>query len=311
RRASHAEGGTLVYHAGALGDFITALPGIAVWRKSHRGRAVLLGRPSYAELADPPFDEVHDAGSAVWAPLFAPGFTPDGAAAPLVRGIASGFTPDGVAAALCRGVSSALLFATASSPLPASLAALGVSEILRQDPFPPSPMPIVDYHLSLFDARAISHGERVPRIRALALARVAPGCVALHPGSGSPSKRWPRERFVELGRRLRESGRAVAWVTGPAEEDVAPPGMESWKDLALTDLAGRLAACALFVGNDSGVTHLAAAAGCTTIALFGATSSVTWAPRGRSVAVVDAPHARLTEISSAGIFRLCEGFLSR
>jgi heptosyltransferase III len=281
---------TLVYHAGALGDFITALPSIAAWRTLHEGeRAILLGKPVHGELVEPPFDAVRDAGSSAWAPLFAPGLRASGAVAEALADVRSAF-----------------LFSAASSPLAASLAALGVSEILRQDPFPASPVPIVDYHLSLFPPSVASRIGELPRVRARTDMTVPPECVALHPGSGSAEKCWPRERWIELGRWLRTEGRVVAWVTGPAEEDeTTPDGMEAWRSVPLADLAGRLAMCAAFVGNDSGVTHLAAAAGCPTVALFGATNPRVWSPRGRRVTLVVAADERISGINSAEVRQAC------
>lgn len=65
---------SLVYHAGALGDFITTLPAMAAWRRLHEGeRIVLLGKPAFAALAASMFDEVLDVESALCAPLFSAG----------------------------------------------------------------------------------------------------------------------------------------------------------------------------------------------------------------------------------------------
>jgi heptosyltransferase III len=92
--------------------------------------------------------------------------------------------------------------------------------------------------------------------------------VAIHPFSGSASKNWPLERFHEL----------VARLTLPVEFFYGP---EQIKDLY--ELAGRLAGAALYVGNDSGITHLATAVGTPVIALFGPTDPLVWAPRGARV----------------------------
>jgi heptosyltransferase-3 len=97
----------------------------------------------------------------------------------------------------------------------------------------------------------------------------------LHPGSGSARKNWPLERFQELARRL-ASRMAVRWCAGP---DSAP--IED-----LYELACWLAAARVYIGNDSGITHLAAAAGAPTIALFGPTDPRVWAPRGSGVQVI-------------------------
>jgi heptosyltransferase III len=263
---------SLLYHAGALGDFITALPAMHAWRRLHpRERVILLGRRDHAPLAgDPvPFDEAWDAGAAQFAPLFAAG----GGAA--LRGRFSVFT-------------TALLFSGASSPLRDSLAAAGVQGIIRQDPFPADRVHIVDYHLSLFPPASREPGDAFPRVRTTAEPLEGPPHpVVLHPGSGSRAKNWPHERFAELSARLQGEGRRVVWIVGPAEDGVdVPRGAVCWRSPPLPALAASLRRAALYVGNDSGVTHLAAAAGCPTIALFGASDPAVWSPRGQRVTTI-------------------------
>jgi heptosyltransferase-2 len=114
--------------------------------------------------------------------------------------------------------------------------------------------------------------------------------IALHPSSGSPSKNWPRERFQDLALHLRREGRSFVWIEGEADREVvgslvrlveAPVA----RDLPLPLLAALLSLSRGFVGNDSGVTHLAAAVKARTVALFGPTDPGVWAPRGPSVQV--------------------------
>jgi len=114
--------------------------------------------------------------------------------------------------------------------------------------------------------------------------------VVIHPGSGGVEKCWPLERFIELGGRLEQA----FFVVGPAECDRWPAAtMDSLRRQlplltcpALATLAGLLAGAQAFVGNDSGVAHLAAAVGTNTLALFGPTRSNHFAPLGRSVRVI-------------------------
>lgn len=108
----------------------------------------------------------------------------------------------------------------------------------------------------------------------LAAEGVAPGYIALVPGSSArhPQKRWPH--FAELARRLVQSGRQVVVAPGPDELDLArtlpcqvllgPSGFLDW-----FALAGVLARASFVVGNDTGPTHLAAALGTPGMALFG------------------------------------------
>jgi heptosyltransferase-3 len=116
----------------------------------------------------------------------------------------------------------------------------------------------------------------IPRIKvALAPKRQT---VVIHPFSGSQRKNWPLECYRELAAKLPYS---VEWSAGPEEE---LPEATRFSDLY--DLAEWIAVAELYIGNDSGITHLAAATGVATLALFGPTSPETWAPRGRNVEVL-------------------------
>lgn len=103
----------------------------------------------------------------------------------------------------------------------------------------------------------------------------------IHPFSGSPRKNWPLSSFETLARML---DAPVRWTAGP-EEQLA--GATRFEDLA--ELARFLSAACLYIGNDSGVTHLAAAVGTPTIAIFGPSDPRIWAPRGPNVSVVTPP----------------------
>lgn len=128
--------------------------------------------------------------------------------------------------------------------------------------------------------------------------------VALHPGSGSPSKNWPASRFVELARRLSAEGRGQPFfILGEADAAVGAcvaqqaPDVPRLSDVTLVDLACALAHAKVFIGNDSGVTHVAAALGLRVVAIFGPSDPERWAPRGGHVTVLRAPDARLESIS--------------
>jgi len=119
--------------------------------------------------------------------------------------------------------------------------------------------------------------------------------VALHPGSGGRWKCWPAERFGRLASMLGERQAAqVLVIGGPADMGLLQPfrtalgtarAIEADR-LPLRHLAAILARCSLYIGNDSGVTHLAAAAGCPTLALFGPTDDRVWGPRGAKVTIL-------------------------
>lgn len=105
----------------------------------------------------------------------------------------------------------------------------------------------------------------------------------IHPFAGSAKKRWPLERFRELGERL-ERHMPVEWCAGPED---SLPGARQFADLY--ELACWLAGARVYLGNDSGPSHLAAAVNTPVVALFGPSDPAVWAPRGSHVAVVAAP----------------------
>jgi len=112
--------------------------------------------------------------------------------------------------------------------------------------------------------------------------------VIIQPGSGSPDKCWPW--FEALSDRIPD----VTMLIGPCEEGFQSryPRLEG---LTLSDVAEEIRRCRAFIGNDSGITHLAAYWGCPTIALFGPTDPRLWGPVGRRVKVLR--KSRLREIS--------------
>ena len=102
---------------------------------------------------------------------------------------------------------------------------------------------------------------------------------AIHPFASSPAKRAPMELFRQHAARLAEH-MPVHWLAGP-DEDL--PGAIRIPNLY--DLACWLAGAKVYLGNDSGISHLAAAVGTPTLALFSATKPRDWSPRGTVHAV--------------------------
>lgn len=132
-----------------------------------------------------------------------------------------------------------------------------------------------------------------------AIPRIDPGIVerrasvVIHPFSGSLRKNWPLASFEAVARHL---PLAVEWTAGPEETLTQATRFEN-----LFDLARWLAGARVYLGNDSGITHLAAAIGVPVIALFGPTSPDIWAPRGGNVRVLREPtvDAVIAAVSSA------------
>ena len=103
--------------------------------------------------------------------------------------------------------------------------------------------------------------------------------VLIQPGSGSPAKCWPW--FTELAAKLD----SVRFILGPAEGDFRTP-FPVLRNRPLRELTVELCRCRGYVGNDSGITHLAAYLGGPTVALFGPTDPALWGPIGRRVTVL-------------------------
>ena len=104
--------------------------------------------------------------------------------------------------------------------------------------------------------------------------------VVIHPFSGSARKNWPLENFGRLAQRLGMASR-VYWCYGPHD----PQEDEAVRIENLYELGCWISKASLFVGNDSGITHLAAAVGAPVLALFGPTNPAVWAPRGPDVKI--------------------------
>lgn len=123
--------------------------------------------------------------------------------------------------------------------------------------------------------------------------------LCLMPGSTWPSKAWPREHFQAVARRARLEGLGVAVLGTPDEADIcAFVGQDATVNLcgatSLVEAAAWLRGARAALGNDSGLSHLAAACGTPTLALYGATDpggSTPWGPRTRALRLEGVPCA--------------------
>ena len=111
--------------------------------------------------------------------------------------------------------------------------------------------------------------------------------IALHPGSGSPTKNWPLGNWAQAIPQLPLPVVLVGGeADGPALEALAPLAAGVVREKPLPELAAFLGRAALFLGHDSGITHLAAAAGTPVVAVFGPTDPAVWAPPGEGTTVL-------------------------
>jgi len=121
------------------------------------------------------------------------------------------------------------------------------------------------------------------------LADVAGPVLVIHPGAGSRSKRWDIAGFVQVAHWWRAGGGAVLAVAGPAEAgEPAALGAPEVRDWPLPDLAAVLSRAALYLGNDSGISHLAGAVGTAGAVLYGPTDPRRWGPLSKRVVALRA-----------------------
>lgn len=264
----------LVYHAGALGDLIVAIPAIERWAAARRvGRLALLGRGHPGELlrAAGIVDDLWDAGAAWFARAYR-----------------------GAPPALPAPVREALAFTEPGGPVARALAGAVSGPVSAVRPTPADRQPIVRHHLQAVGAGPADY--RAPALApALALSgtpRPAPGRggrrVAIAPGSGGARKNWPLDRFAAVADALRRDA-AVTWVLGPAEADLRPPaarGDRIVRGRPIARTAQVISACALLLGNDSGLAHLAAALSVAVVALFAVSDAAVWAPAAAAAPVL-------------------------
>jgi ADP-heptose:LPS heptosyltransferase len=146
------------------------------------------------------------------------------------------------------------------------------------------------------------------------LARSGPGprpYLLILPGSGSRAKNWPTENFIALAKRIEPRLRSLC-ILGPAEAELTESfrgaGITTFEGLELGEVAGMAAYARVFVGNDSGVSHLASASGARGVVLFGPTDSCRWRPLGKVRAMqgesmaklsIDSVEAAITQVSQS------------
>jgi len=277
----------LVLRGGAIGDFILTLPALNALRTRWPGAIIeLVGYPHIASLAFDGglVDKVVPLDRSDMARLFARGVPVPESLAGYIRSfdivLSYLYDPD--------------------ETVGENLRATGVRQVLYGSPLVESGH-AADHLMKPLTALAIyPDSEPCPRLRLRAefvrsaQRRLGEGAapVVLHPGSGGKAKRWPIEAFCDLARVLRLRGWRVAYLAGEADSDLvqhlvaAGEGGAVIRELPLSEVAGILALARGYVGNDSGITHLAAAVGCPVVALFGGTDPKVWGPRGEKVRIV-------------------------
>jgi heptosyltransferase III len=172
--------------------------------------------------------------------------------------------------------------------------------------------PIEEFGIRVADlTERIFLSEKDRRLAQEFLGNLSRPIVAIHPGSGSTKKNWPLQNWIALfsGEYWHVEKRpSLVVVSGEADKAQTPQLEHDWKDsdvrfainLPLPHLAAVLEHT-IFVGHDSGISHLAAAAGANCILLFGPTDPNVWAPRNENVQIVVAPSGKLEDLEIAQV----------
>jgi len=287
----------LIVHQGAIGDFILSLPALeAIHRFYSQARFIFLGHPSILAIIQSRlyFDSVLNCADKRWAPFY-------NSKGKMVTGASDLLPPVDSIFAFCRSSSQPFVDNLASiyskpahliEPFPEPDLALHVSEYQCRQleelgiPALPCPPPVIapsqDDFLEArrFVEQNLTKGEHL---------------ILLHPGSGGRIKLWSVAGWLDVI--IKMSGHnniRICLIEGPADSYIV---QQLCSELRSTSLLladnwplGKLAALmkqsSLYLGNDSGITHLAAACNTPTIALFGPTEPRIWGPKGLKVKVV-------------------------
>ncbi|UCD71575.1 MAG: glycosyltransferase family 9 protein [Syntrophobacterales bacterium] len=290
----------LIVHQGGVGDFILCLPAFGSIRQHYPGsRIELMGYPRILQLVEGRY--YVDQGKSIDQVGLGPFYLEDGKLGGRVFGYFADFDL------------AFLFFHDRNIIFSDNVRRTGIKRVFTISPFPEKGrrVHVIDHMLSFLSWMGIPPGESIPRIFLLeedrwfaevwlrqrgAFDGMRKGLVAFHPGSGSQKKLWPIENFLDLAERITRDLRLnTILLSGPAEREYLGSGLERMRaiipiwaeDLPLIHVASILDKCRYYIGNDSGITHLAAAVGIPTIALFGPTDPEIWGPRGERVAILE------------------------
>ena len=141
----------------------------------------------------------------------------------------------------------------------------------------------------------------IPRARLTAPEKVSPSAV-IHAVAATPEKTWPAEGFLEVAHRLRASGADVVFIGGRGD-DLSPfKEFPALSGAPLGEVKSLLGSATLFIGNDSGPAHMAAAFGVPSVVVFGGSDPAIWGPWRTPSEVVTDP-AGISAISTERVWQ--------
>ncbi len=128
----------------------------------------------------------------------------------------------------------------------------------------------------------------IPRAQLVAAGQEPPAAV-IHPVAATPEKTWMAEGFLEVARRLQASGADVVFIGSESDDLSRFQEFRTIRGAPLGKIKNLLAAATIFIGNDSGPAHMAAAFGVPSVVIFGPSDTAIWGPWRTAGEVVRAP----------------------
>ena len=307
-------GRILVIRGGALGDFILTLPAIRLLRDNFRNCALhILCYRHIAILAEGYYaDSIRSIDYGPLAGFFNPKASPNRELCAYFAGfeqiVSYIYDPDGLFAGGLRRAGARNLISASPKITERQHAAFQLAE------------PLERLGLKLQDpaARIFPSSQDLAAAQNL-LGELRRPLMAIHPGSGGERKNWPLAGWLAMQKKILEDARFGHLLIIGGENDshqlaqmrlTMRAGRQSFlENLPLPLLGAVLAQCAFFVGHDSGISHLAAAAGASCLLLFGPTDPEVWRPANRGVCVLRAPSGQLSDLETCTVLARIDEFL--
>ena len=307
----------LVIRGGAIGDFVLTLPALKALRESYpKAHIEILGYAHIAALAEKRFyaDAVRSIEYGPLSRFFARGAElPEDLAiyfADFDLIISYLFDPDRIFQTNLERAGADTIIVGPSKLTAESHASVQLARPMTED---------LGLEISDSGAQFVAASEDLKEAEGFLEGLVQP-TVALHPGSGSEKKNWPLQNWLELAESLLAAKNftgSLLVVSGEADEAQAlgfrslksNPRVRFAHNLPLPQLAAILGKT-IFLGHDSGISHLAAAAGANCLLLFGPTDPAIWAPMNQNVEVIRAPGHALQNIAVDDVERELRRFFS-
>src|SRR5262249_23700305 len=189
-----------------------------------------------------------------------------------------------------------------------NLAGAGVRRVIRSSPAKEPTTHAVYQLASVLDPLGLILRDPVPKLTIDRSQNQKP-LLGFHPGSGSSAKNWPLGCWNDFLQRIASKFGRLLLIGGEADDEVVRAIQLRWRGPPfetairrnLWELARTLSRCSIFVGHDTGVTHLAAAVQTPTVALFGPTSPDVWRPLGEHVEIIQGDGGRMDAIGVATV----------